>query len=172
MGISYRAGQFLHLLTAKRKREHRKFVYEILDPSMAALFFRMSDPDQSHSVRVFQTLVDQGEEDDDLLKAALLHDVGKSLHPLRAWERSLVVVMNRMLPNQVLKWGQSEPYGWRKPFVVALQHPEWGAALVQQEGGSETLVTLIRYHQEHALPSIRKDVQELLERLQTADGMN
>jgi hypothetical protein len=172
MGMSYRAGQFLHLLTAKRKREHRRFVYEILDSSMAALFFRMSDPDQSHSVRVFQTLVDQGEEGEDLLRAALLHDVGKSLHPLRAWERSLVVVTNRIFPNQVLKWGHDEPYGWRKPFVVALQHPEWGAALVQQEGGSETLVTLIRYHQENAPPNIGKDVQELLERLQTADGMN
>ena len=139
---------------------------------MAVLFFGMSDPDQSHSVRVFQTLVDRGEDNEDLLRAALLHDVGKSLHPLRAWERSLVVVTNRILPNQVLKWGQDEPYGWRKPFVVALQHPEWGAALVQQEGGSETLVTLIRYHQEHAPPNIGKDVQELLERLQTADGMN
>ena len=139
---------------------------------MAALFFRMSDPDQAHSVRVFQALVAQGEDDDDLLRAALLHDVGKSLHPLRAWERSLVVVTNRILPNQVLKWGQGEPDGWRKPFVVALQHPEWGATLIQQEGGSETLVTLIRYHQEHAPPNIGKDVQELLERLQTADGMN
>ena len=172
MGMSYRAGQFLHLLTAKRKREHRGFVYEILDPSMAALFFQMSDPDQAHSVRVYQTLVDQGEEDEDLLMAALLHDVGKSLHPLQAWERALVVVMNRILPNQVLKWGQDEPYGWRKPFVVALQHPEWGAALVQQEGGSETLVSLIRCHQEHAPPCIRKDGQELLERLQIADGTN
>jgi len=172
MGMSYRAGQFLHLLTAKRKREHRRFVYEILDPSMAVRFFGMSDPDQSHSVRVFQTLVDQGEDNEDLLRAALLHDVGKSLKPLRAWERSLVVIANLILPNQVLKWGQGEPHGWRKPFVVALQHPEWGAALVQQEGGSETLVTLIRYHQEPAPPNIGKDVQELLERLQTADGMN
>jgi hypothetical protein len=172
MGISYRAGQFRHLLSAKRNRDHRKFVYEILDPSLAALFFRMSDPDQSRSVRVFQTLVDLGEENSDLLMAALLHDVGKSLNPLRAWERSLIVITNRILPNQVLKWGQGEPHGWRKPFVVALQHPEWGAALVQQEGGSETLVTLIRYHQEHALPSIGKDVQELMKRLQTADGMN
>ena len=139
---------------------------------MAALFFRMSDPDQSHSIRVFQTLVDQGEKNSDLLMAALLHDVGKFLNPLRAWERSLVVVTNRILPNQVLKWGQGEMHGWRKLFVVALQHPEWGAALVQQEGGSENLVTLIRYHQEHAPPNIRKDVRELLERLQTADEMN
>ena len=139
---------------------------------MAVLFFGMSDPDQSHSVRVFQTLVDQGDDNEDLLRAALLHDVGKSLKPLRAWERSLVVIANLILPNQVLKWGQGEPHGWRKPFVVALQHPEWGAALAQQEGGSETLVTLIRYHQEHPLPSTSKDVQELLERLQTADGMN
>ena len=147
-------------------------MFEILDPSLAALFFRMSDPDQSHSIRVFQTLIDQEEENRDLLMAALLHDVGKSLNPLRAWERSLVVVTNQMLPNQVLKWGQGEMYSWRKPFVVALQHPEWGAALVQQEGGSETLVTLIRYHQEHAPPNIRTDVRELLERLQTADEMN
>lgn len=139
---------------------------------MAALFFRMSDPDQAHSARVFQALVDQGEEDETLLRAALLHDVGKSLNPLRAWERSLVVITNRLLPNQVLNWGQGEPRGWRKPFVVALQHPEWGATLVQQEGGSQTLITLIRYHQEHPQPSVNKDVQELIKRLQAADGMN
>ena len=172
MGIFYRAGQFLHLLTAKRKRDHRRFVYQFLDPSLAALFFRMSDPDQSHSVRVFQTLVDQGEENSDLLCAALLHDVGKSLHPLRAWERSLMVITNRILPSQVFKWGQCEPRGWRKPFVVALHHPGWGAALVQQEGGSETRVALIRNHQGHAGSSIGKDDQELIKRLQAADGMN
>ncbi len=139
---------------------------------MAALFFRMSDPDQSHSIRVLQTLVDQEEGNADLLMAALLHDVGKSLNPLQAWERSLVVVTNRLLPNQVLNWGQGEPRGWRKPFVVALQHPGWGATLVQQEGGSQTLITLIRYHQEHPPPSVNKDVQELIKRLQAADGMN
>jgi len=139
---------------------------------MAALFFRMSDSDQSHSIRVFQALVAQGEENSDLLNAALLHDVGKSLNPLRAWERFLAVVANRILPNQVLIWGQGELRGWRKPFVVALQHPEWGAALVHQEGGSETLVTLIRYHQEPVLPIIGKYVKELIKRLQAADGMN
>lgn len=172
MGIPYRAGQFLHLLTAKRKRDYRRLVYQILDPSMAALFFRMSDPDQSHSIRVFQTLVDRGEENSDLLSAALLHDVGKSLYPLRAWERSLVVVANRILTTLVLKWGQDEPHGWRKPFVIALQHPKWGAALVRHEGGSETLVTLIRFHQEHAPSSAGDDVRELMKRLQAADGMN
>lgn len=139
---------------------------------MAALFFRMSDPDQSHSIRVFQTLVDRGEENSDLLSAALLHDVGKSLYPLRAWERSLVVVANRILTTLVLKWGQDEPHGWRKPFVIALQHPKWGAALVRHEGGSETLVTLIRFHQEHAPSSAGDDVRELMKRLQAADGMN
>ena len=172
MGIAYRVGQFLHLLTAKGKRNQRRFIYLTLDPSMAALFFRMSDPDQSHSTRVYQTLVDQGEQNDDLLSAALLHDVGKSLEPLRVWERILVVITNRLLPNQVLKWGQGEPLGWRRPFVVAQQHPEWGAAMVRQEGGSETLVTLIRYHQDSAPPSAGKDVQELIRRLQAADGMN
>ncbi|MCK5054869.1 MAG: HD domain-containing protein [Anaerolineales bacterium] len=170
--MSYRAGQFLHLLTSKRNRDHRRFVYQILDPSMAALFFRMSAPDQSHSIRVLQTLTAQGEENADLLSAALLHDVGKSVYSLRAWERSLVVVANRILPNQVLKWGQGELHGWQTPFVVALQHPEWGASLVRQEGGSETLVTLIRYHQEHAPPSMGDDVRELMKRLQAADGMN
>ncbi|HUS85119.1 MAG TPA: HD domain-containing protein [Anaerolineales bacterium] len=139
---------------------------------MAALFFRMSDPDQSHSIRVFQSLVGQGEENPDLLRAALLHDVGKSLKPLHPWEKALVVLANLIFPKKVFKWGKGEAHGWRQPFVVALQHPEWGAAMVRQAGGSETLVTLIRYHQEHAPSSIGKDVQGLIERLQAADGMN
>ena len=172
MGISYRAGQFLRLLKAKQNRDQRKIVHEILDPSLAALFFRMNDPDQAHSLRVYETLVDQGEENQDLLQAALLHDVGKSLCPMRAWERSLIVITNRIFPNQVLKWGQGKPHGWRKPFVVAHQHPAWGAAEVRQEDGSETLVTLIHYHQAYALASMDEDVQELMKRLQAADGMN
>ena len=37
---------------------------------------------------------EQGEENPDLLTAALLHDSGKTRTPLRIWERVVVVIVN------------------------------------------------------------------------------
>ena len=52
----------------------------------------MQSSEQAHAVSVYRQLVAQGETSSDLLAAALLHDVGKSLSPLRLWERVLIVL--------------------------------------------------------------------------------
>lgn len=84
----------------------------------------------------------------DLWVAALLHDVGKIRYPLNLWERIEVVLFNSMMPGKAQDWGQAEPVGWRKPFVVALQHPGWGADLAERAGATPMTVALIRRHQE------------------------
>ncbi|HEX7973252.1 MAG TPA: HD domain-containing protein, partial [Anaerolineales bacterium] len=119
----------------------------LLTPPQMTLFLRLQPSEQAHSLNIFRQLIDQGEENRDLLVAALLHDVGKCLYPLSLWDRVLAVLAKGLFPARARDWGWAEPRGWRRAFVVAEQHPRWGAALAAQAGCTPLTVNLIRRHQ-------------------------
>jgi hypothetical protein len=109
----------------------------------------------------------------DLLKAALLHDVGKSCVRLTIWDRTLIVVLGGLMPERTVEWGQvASGEWWRRPFVVKEQHPAWGAAMVEAAGGSSLLVSLIRRHQDKLPRQPASTEEQLLAYLQWADDHN
>lgn len=147
MRLRYRARQFLHHLKARTDPTHLAAAAAVLDPGLLLLFRAMAPADQAHGVRVLRALRESDETDPDLLAAALLHDVGKSSHRLPGWQRALAVLAGRLLPALTASWGEGPARGWRRPFVVAHQHPAWGAEMVAEAGGSRRLARLIRHHQ-------------------------
>ena len=169
----YRACQFFRALTAKPSRDDLEKVNEVLSPALRELFYQLQASEQSHSIKVFQKLRAEDEKNDDLLVAALLHDVGKSRHPLSLWERIAIVLGKIMFPGKVREWGRAEIAGWKRPFVVAEQHAEWGAEMVKNAGASEMTVTLIRKHQDRIMDTLAEELsleEELLYRLQIMDN--
>ncbi len=173
MGIPYRVGQFLRSVFPHISTGERQLVSRVLTPALTALFFNMSHADQVHSLRVLQDLLQDGQDDPDLLAAALLHDVGKSLHPLNPLERALVVLANRIAPGWVIRMGQADGVGGlRKSFATAVHHPRWGSELVARHGGSARLAQLIRFHQEPAEASSLADLEPSIVLLQQADNRN
>lgn len=169
---AYRVRQFIHTLRPGDRHRQLAVAAEHLPPPQLLLFRGMPAPDRAHGVRVLRTLQEAGETDADLLAAALLHDVGKSTHPLRPWERALIVLLERMAPFLTERLGRSEPEGWGRPFAVAARHPEWGAALVEEIGGSPRLVRLIRHHQDGPRVPAKGDFDRALQSLQAADDRN
>ena len=173
MSITYRVGQFLRSVFPHIPANERQLVTRVLPPELTHLFFNMSRADQLHSLRVLQDLMQDGQDDPDLLAAALLHDVGKSLHPLNPLQRAYVVLANRLAPGWVIRMGQAEDgRGLRKSLSTSIHHPRWGAELVSQHGGSERLVRLIRYHQEPANASSLAGLKAHIALLQRADNRN
>lgn len=172
MGLAYRASQFLRALNARPDPEIQALAEMHLPLSLRELFREQLPSDMAHSLRVYETLLSRGASHPDLLSAALLHDVGKTLHPLRIWERGLVVLGGWLLPSSALRWGEGRPMGWRRPFVVAVQHPVWGAEMVQRRGGTELLANIIRRHQSHIPESAASEEDRLIRCLQEADGRN
>jgi hypothetical protein len=172
MKIAYRASQFLHALFARLTPEDHLLIENTLSPSLLEVFRRMSRSDQLHGMRVLRSVRAAGTDHPTLCAAALLHDVGKSRHHPRLWDRILVVLASALFPKSVERWGNAEPRGWRRPFVIAAQHPCWGADIIRAAGGSDDLVTLVRRHQE--IPPLRPqtEIDRLLHRLQQADGEN
>ncbi len=178
MGSLYRVRQFLFALAAAPSAEDMEQIAQLLSPDQVMLFQCMQRSEQAHSIRIYRQLCEQGEANRDLLVAALLHDVGKSCHPLRLWERVEIVFVKWLAPDKIREWGCAEPSGWKRPFVVAEQHAVWGAQMAAQVGSTPLVVALIHQHQNAYQPNMQfvgksaSQYEALLRRLQLLDNQN
>lgn len=115
------------------------------------LFASMPRAEQHHGVHICRVLEQRGFGDRDLLAAALLHDVGKTVAPLDLWERVSVVLVERFAPRLAAEWadvpaGEPVPVGLRRGSVVSRHHSAWGADLAAEAGASPRTVAWIRQH--------------------------
>lgn len=163
--LLYRARQFRLALCGPWPPVSDETLSPYLSPPLMAIFRRMTPAEQAHALSVFQRLQQAGYDQPDLLAAALLHDVGKSLSPLSVWDRVLIVLTKRFFPRQVQRWSEQSSHPLCRPFVVAARHPAWGADLAAAAGASPRTCDLIRSHQDN---SILDD--PLLAALQQADN--
>jgi hypothetical protein len=176
----YRAGQFFRALAARPNAEDEAPAQQMLIGRGRELFQSMSLSDRRHALAVWRTLLDAGHADRELLEAALLHDVGKSLcadgtRPPRSIplpHRVLIVLLEAWRPGLLSRLADANPRSLFHPFRVYLEHPRRGAALAQAAGCSPLTVSLIRRHHEPpgAVTPSRED--KLLALLQQADGQN
>jgi hypothetical protein len=170
--LAYRSRQFWDALLAPRKRVPSEVLHAHLTPDQLVLFLQMQPAEQVHAYQVFQRLETVGQTDPDLLVAALLHDVGKILHPLSIIDRVIIVLGRRFFPETAWRWAAGTPGGLRAPFVVAAKHAEWGADLASRAGATSRSVELIRHHQEERWPNPGLHTDRLLAALQAADDEN
>ena len=172
MGVGYRLQQFWLNLTAKplSKSEWGELT-AVLTPPQQQLFTQFGNSDQQHSLRVMRQLQENGQTHPDLLTAALLHDIGKTRFSVTIWERALVVLTSLIFPNKLTEWGNGEAKGWKRPFAIKIQHPEWGANRVETIGATPLAIALIRRHQAE-LVEIKTEEDQLLQQLQWADDQN
>jgi len=173
--LRYRARQLWHALTATPAPADLELARQTLSPAQMELFLQLQPNEQAHSLQIYRQLREPKPVDEDLLVAALLHDVGKISYPLRPWERVWIVIGKAFLPAKAVEWGQARPRGWKRPFVIAEQHAAWGADLAARAGTSPTAISLIRRHQ-LALNQPESDPvvstsheNQLLQRLQLLD---
>jgi hypothetical protein len=160
----YRSRQFRLAFFGPWPPESDEALSPYLSPSLIAIFRRMKPSEQAHSYAVLERLKTSGYTDPNLLAAALLHDVGKTVSPLSVWDRVLVVLGRHFFPRTVKRWKDGEPHGLERPFVVAALHADWGAELASVAGASARTVDLVRRHQDFSIPE-----DPLLTALQQAD---
>ncbi len=144
----------------------------ILSPAEYGLFLRLRRSEQLHSLNVLRAVRTAGESDPDLLVAALLHDVGKTVAPFTLPERVLVVLVRRFAPALYARWGQGPPRGPTRAFAISQRHPAWSAELLAEAGSRATVVALARRHQERLSGPPQDELERLLLALQAADDLN
>jgi hypothetical protein len=127
-----------------------------LAPDEAALYRAMDVRDREHNVAVAKLLLERWPDAPDcVVRAALVHDAGKSLRPYNVWERIFTALFENRAP-------QVEPYPLRKGLTgawqVRLHHPRYAADRI----ADPCVARIVRDH--HAGGS------RWLERLREVDG--
>jgi putative nucleotidyltransferase with HDIG domain len=172
LGARYRVRQFALALGASINLEKTDVLKEYLEGPQLELFYSMSSMDQHHCLAVFRTLREAGETDTSLLQAALLHDMGKTMGPVRIWHRVIAVLVKAVIPR-IWERVDGEPGTWRYPFYVHRQHALLGAEMARQAGCSPEVVWLITRHEDRPweIQAGEKE-SKLLAALQAADEVN
>jgi predicted HD phosphohydrolase len=171
--VRYRVDQFVRAVTARRvisaDRIHR--ATQILPSEARSLFARQAPQDQRHALEVYEALLEGDHANEDLLAAALLHDVGKAACLLTPWQRGLLVLAEQVAPWALNRenWGATESES--RPPVTYRNHAEIGACWAQEAGCSPLTVDLIRCHEQEVTTG-ETERDRLLLALQAADDAN
>ncbi|HLQ29499.1 MAG TPA: hypothetical protein VK140_09715 [Ktedonobacteraceae bacterium] len=100
--LGYRLGQLrqqLGFVTPLSAGEYREVAQQLPSSAALKLFQSMSPADQRHALRVCRGLAARGCTDEDMLAAALLHDVGKAQGRVPFWTRPVIVLGKKLAPR-------------------------------------------------------------------------
>jgi putative nucleotidyltransferase with HDIG domain len=153
-----RVRQFLAAVRARVSADEIAILEQHLDPSQRDLFRAMSPIDQRHCLDVFNALLQQGHSDPDLLRAALLHDIGK--RGIRLWHRVAGVLLEAFWPTLLEKLAVNRPQNWLYGLYIYRHHAEFSAEMAQRSGCSPSVVELIRGHHTPSENEQAKDLRE------------
>lgn len=148
--IRYRFIQFTRQISPRRMGPIDAALRAELQHAEWDLVARLTTGDRAHLFDTWRRLKEAGCRDPNVLKAALLHDVGKVDDRGRVYlaHRVAAVLLRRFSPTLLdILAGNGVP-GWRYGFYLAIEHPRVGAELARLAGCSPRVCWLIAHHQD------------------------
>jgi hypothetical protein len=149
--LGHLAGRFLGVLGARplTPAEQRQ-VAGLLRPDERPLFWRQSPADQRHGYECACRVLSRAPARRDLVRAALLHDVGKGAARVRVPGRVLAAVLSGLhLPAP----GELEDY---------LAHGPRGAEALRAAGAEPLVASYAQHHHGKPPPEVAADDWHLL----------
>lgn len=137
----YRVKQFFRGLTAYEY--DTALVDKYLNQEEKELFSRLPPYEARHAIDTANTIknFEVKQEKEILIKAALLHDIGKIDSGIGLIKKSVLVLMDRFFPSISRCLSKSNFM-----FNVYYNHPEMGAVLLEKIDTEEKVIKLVRYH--------------------------
>lgn len=140
----YRVKQFYSALTAKIGENEKAFLNTYLNYNELQLFYRLAVYEQKHSINVAVYAKKLQEtrniKSDIIVKAALLHDIGKIEKRLNVIEKSILVLLNKFTKGRIRYISNS------KCIDTYYNHPEKGYSILKKYNVDERVLYLVRNH--------------------------
>lgn len=154
----HRVAQFVSHVTARIDPHELALPRRVLTPDGVRIFEAMHVADRRHALDVAQRLLLAGNDDPDLLAAALLHDAAKGPR-MRLWHRVGGVLLEAVSRRGVERLASSDPASARYGFHLYLHHGPMSAAAALAAGASPRTAEFIRGRarpeDEHLLAAFR-----------------
>ncbi|HEX3032948.1 MAG TPA: HD domain-containing protein [Bacillota bacterium] len=157
----HRIRQVLHALTARMTSQDYTFTAIYLNPKELQAFEAMDTNSQKHCILVAKTCLEllqdypKGQiKVTTLVRAALLHDIGKVRGDLGTLDRVIVVMVDRLFPNVGAALSAESRHrnstGLRHAFYIYHNHPSLGVETAIAIGVEREICQLIADH--HSSP--------------------
>jgi hypothetical protein len=118
-----------------------------LQPEEISLYLRMDLRDRAHGLEVAQALLSRYPEAPEyVIRAALLHDLGKSLRPYRLLERIMTSLYTPPVPVEPLRGG------WVGAWQIRRHHPLYGAQRIKAQ---DVAALVLEHHAPKSLWALR-----------------
>ena len=149
--LSHLTRRFFDVLTARQLTPgESEWVRNWLGPDEAVFFFAQGEADQRHGYGAAMVVVDAGMADAVVIRAALLHDIGKAQSRLGVIGRSLASIAIRLrLPLT-------------RRAALYRDHCEVAAKELVEAGCEPLIVDFARHHHDHRPESIPAATWDLL----------
>ncbi|MCM8711346.1 HDIG domain-containing protein [Clostridium sp. SYSU_GA19001] len=162
----YRIKQFYWSITSKIELEDRKFIDKYLNNDEKKLFNKLSVYEQKHCINTARDVIkackDAGIINEMLIKAALLHDIGKTCKKLNPIEKSLIVILDSISKGKLKKFSNI------KKIDVYYNHAYKGYNILKDIGNyDDRFLYLIKNHHNN---TIKEDKE--LDILKKCDSKN
>jgi hypothetical protein len=159
----YRVKQFFKALSVKVTMDDKKFVGNYLNEGERELFYSLPEYEQAHCLRVAKDVLrncrTSGEKQRVIVRAALLHDIGKLAGGLNIVTKSIMVLLDRGMPGLIRHFQRL------KMVDTYYNHPEKAFLFIRDE--KDYFCFLIRNHHNYSMST-----DEGLKLLQDADSRN
>ena len=161
----YRVKQFYWAINSKMDKKDYNFLHNNLNEDELKLFYKLSVQEQKHSIKVaydVEKVCKNNNLDSKLLmKAALLHDIGKTHKKLNLIDKSIIVLADNITKGSIKKFSNI------KKINVYYNHGKIGRDILKNYNYDEKLLYLIENHHNH---NVMGDIE--LEILRMCDDRN
>jgi len=146
--IRYRLTQGFSYLRPRNPTRIDERLRQLLRPEELRLIECLSVADRAHHLNVRDCLVRHGCGDEELLTAALLHDVGKADADARVGlvGRTLSVLLEGASPGLTRRFASTSGGGLRRALDLSARHPQRGAEMARAAGCSDRVCWIIAHH--------------------------
>lgn len=159
-----RIKQFIKSFFVKIKPIDYNLLNKYLNQKERELFFKLAKRDQRHSFDTIWKLINRGYDEKDLLKFALLHDIGKKEGRINLFNRISYVILERLWPEYIVKLNiDSKRKSFKNGLYCLKNHPRIGADLLAEIGEDQEIIEWVKEHHNLEAIKMNKNLKSLRE---------
>lgn len=165
----YRVKQFIWATKSLVEKVDTDYVDKFLNRNEKILFNKLKKSDKHHSIRVCKDAIEilknknEDIEVSRVAKAALLHDIGKTEYGLNIFEKSALVILNKVTNGKIKKYKNI------KQVDIYYNHPYKGVDLLKEFNDyDKEFLESVKYHHNNE----QKTNNKLLNIIKESDNKN